>query len=496
MGHDAEQTRAAATEEPAPEAAARGGPDAPGDPDEVLRFAMRIGVAMLSSGAQSDEVEDAVSATAKGFGLAGVQAVVTFSTISVSYYTSPDLPPATLLHLVRDRRADFGRLAAASGLVRRVHDSSISLEAARTELDRITAAPPRYGPILAFLAPALSAGGAAVVFGGDWEEVAATVAVALATQFALRPLSRSRMQPFFRAVISAGVSTLLVALIVGLGLPVSGGLVLTGSLLRFLPGYALVSGFRDLLGESILSGTARVAEAVLLGAGIASGVAIGLSVAGIFGVDLEIVTIGQTDHGLLVALGAAFVLVAGFAIWLGEPPATVGLAAIIGATGWLVARPFAAPFGPLDPNLALLAATIVIGALGRVAARRRAAPPALWVVPAIMPLLPGLQLVQAMLGADDAARITGLVGAATGAFLIGTGVASGDMAVQGILRVRDGVVAPAVGAVVEGVDTLVLQPATRAARPVARAVRRPRPADPAIDEPAAATDVETETDRG
>ena len=71
-----------------------------------------------------------------------------------------------------------------------------------------------------------------------------------------------------------------------IGLPIVGGLVLTGSLLRFMPGWALVSGFSDLIDQSIISGSARLAEALLLGAGVAAGTGLALVVAGSFGVEM------------------------------------------------------------------------------------------------------------------------------------------------------------------------------------------------------------------
>ncbi len=440
------------------------------DPDHVLRLAMRVGVAMLTSGAQTDEVEAAIVATTAGLGLPGVQASVAYSTISISYYASRGTPPATLLHLVRERRTDFGLLAGLSELVDRIHDGELSVAQAEARLVKLQTQPPKYGRAVTFVAPALSAGGATLAFGGDAQEVVATIAIALAVQAVVVPIGHSSIQPFFRTLIVAASATLLVALVAGLAPAISGGLVLTGSLLRFLPGYALLAGFRDLLDQSVLSGMARVAEAVLIAAAIGGGVGIALIVAAGFGVELSLITIGQQSFGWLVSIGAVAVLVGGFAVGNGVPPLAVAQSAAIGAVGWVLYRAGAAPYGPLDPSIVVVISSVTIGILGRLAVGRSAAPTALWVVPAILPLLPGLPLVQAMLAASDEARLAGLVGAATTAFLIGTGVATGDLAVVGFRRFRDGLVAPAVGAVAEGVDTLVIQPAARVARPVSRAV--------------------------
>ena len=130
-----------------------------------------------------------------------------------------------------------------------------------------------------------------------------------------------------------------------LGVPIIGGLVLTGSLLRFLPGYALVSGFRDLIGQSMISGTARLAEALLLGAGVAGGTAIGVALAALFGVDLSLVTTGAVAWGLVVTLPAAFVAVGAFAVRLGVPPSAIVGASLLGAFAWWLNGALAGP-GP------------------------------------------------------------------------------------------------------------------------------------------------------
>ena len=237
----------------------------------VLRVAMRTAVAMLSSGAQSDEVEAIAVAVASAFGLHGVQAAVTFSTITLSHDASDLESPTTLLHIVRDRTSDFGRLAAAASLARGVRDGTVTLEDAEAALDSLEEQPLPYGALVSFVAPGVSAAASTIVFGGNLVDAAATMLIALIVQPGLSGLDRSTLPPFFRVVFGAAASALLVAVIVKLGVPITGGLVLTGSLLRFLPGYALVSGFRDLIDQSMISGSARLAEALLLAAGVAGG---------------------------------------------------------------------------------------------------------------------------------------------------------------------------------------------------------------------------------
>jgi uncharacterized membrane protein YjjP (DUF1212 family) len=425
-----------------------------------MRVAMRTAVAMLSSGAQSDEVEAIAVAVASAFGLHGIQAAVTFSTITLSHDASDLESPTTLLHIVRDRTSDFGRLAAAASLARGVRDGTVTLDAAEAALDSLEEQPLPFGALVSFVAPGVSAAASTIVFGGNLVDAAVTMLIALIVQPALSGLDRSTLPPFFRVVFGAAASALLVAVFVKLGVPITGGLVLTGSLLRFLPGYALGSGFRDLIDQSMISGSARLAEALLLAAGVAGGTLLGLAVAMRFDVFLTIETVGRTDWGYVVAGLAAFVAVGAFAIRLGVPSGFVAQAAALGGAAWL-AFIGVAELGLLEPSLATLGAAIIIGVVGRLLARRFKAPAALWVVPAILPLLPGLQLVQAMLAPTDVERVAGLLAAAGAAFLVGTGVASGDILVQALRSVRDDLVGPAVDAVTGGIEDYIVEPVER-----------------------------------
>ena len=308
------------------------------DPLGVLRLAMRIAVRMLANGSQTEDVEASIGQVVHAYGVGGVQAAVSFSMISISHSERHDEQPTTLLHLVRGRTIDFSRMAAMSDLVRRIGSGEVDPEAADAEIDRLDAAPPPYSALIAFAAPGLSAAGATLMFGGNLLEALATLAIGLAVQPGLIALDRTTLPPFFRLATGTAVSAILVALLVGLGLEITAGLVLAGSLLRFLPGYALVSGFRDLIDGSVVSGTARLAEALLLGAAVAGGTALSVAVASWAGVDMRILTVGDEAWGLPISVAASLLAVGAFAIQLGVPPRFVAEAAVIGAIGWLLPR--------------------------------------------------------------------------------------------------------------------------------------------------------------
>ena len=129
---------------------------------------------------------------------------------------------------------------------------------------------------------------------------------------------------------------------------------------------------------------------------------------------------------------------------------------VLGAMAWI-----AYALLGYSPEVGTFAAAFVVGVAGRLLARYHKAPAALWVVPAILPLLPGLALVVALLASGDLQRFAGIWNAVLIAFALGVGVAAGDIAVAAIVRLRRGIVDPAVDAVATGFGALVSQPIER-----------------------------------
>jgi uncharacterized membrane protein YjjP (DUF1212 family) len=423
----------------------------------VVRLALRMGVAMLASGAQTTDTETSLRGVMRALGLPGAEAAVTFSTVSISFVAPGDAQATTAMQMVRTWRPDFSRLAATAALARAIRSGTIDLAGAEATLDRIARQGTPHPRLVAFAAPGVSAAAATILFGGGPADAVATLAIGLAIQPFLARLAASDLPPFFQVGFGVSATAALVVLLVALGLPLQGGLVLTGGVLRFLPGNALVSGMRDLIDRSIVSGTARLAEALLLGGAVAAGAAAMIALGGYFDVTLRLTADGRVDWPAAVTIAAGVVAVVAYAIQLGVPrevlPWTAGVAVVGVAIGAGLV-----PTGGLDPTLP---AALAIGVLGRLAARHLDTPATLIAVPAILPLLPGLTIVQAMLAPLQAVQIALLSEALVTAFAIGVGVASGDIIVASLQRLRERIVEPAVGAFTDGLAALVVGSADR-----------------------------------
>jgi uncharacterized membrane protein YjjP (DUF1212 family) len=140
------------------------------------------------------------------------------------------------------------------------------------------------------------------------------------------------MSQFFQVTVGVTLSLLVVVLLVKAGVPIIGGLVLTGSLLRFLPGGALVSGMHDLIAGSVLPGVANLAQVALLGAAIAGSASLILQVGRNLDVDLTITTAGATAWPMIVVVlaGAAAVTMAAIRATV-PPPQVATIAMLVGS---------------------------------------------------------------------------------------------------------------------------------------------------------------------
>jgi uncharacterized membrane protein YjjP (DUF1212 family) len=176
----------------------------------TIRVAVRLGVVMLASGAQTREVETSLRVVLGALGLPGAEAVISYSTVSVSSVAPGDAEATTAIGDVRRWRPDYNRLAAAAVLVSAIADGRADLQAAEVELERVEASAYPYPRWLGFAAPALLSMAVTILFGGRVGDAVATLGIGLAIQPALERIERSELTTFFQVVFGVSATALLV----------------------------------------------------------------------------------------------------------------------------------------------------------------------------------------------------------------------------------------------------------------------------------------------
>jgi uncharacterized membrane protein YjjP (DUF1212 family) len=395
----------------------------------AVDITLRLGALMLAVGSPTDSVERAMRSTATALGLAGPTAVVSFGVIALSVLPGGGSEPLTAIRLVTQRGTDFRRLMAAVALARKLRDGPADPDKAAAEISRIENLPRASSTLRSGLTQAASAGATALLFGGSSIDGLATVLVAVVVVAMAARLDRSGLPPFFRSLIGPLASSLLVAAVVSLGPQVDPVPVLAGSLVPFLPGAALVAGMRDLIDQSTVSGAARLTEAILLGAAVAAGAAVGIGLASEVHVSLSVGSVVDPEGWSLPSqVGLAAIACGAWSACLGGTRPVLLTASALGAVGWL------AFVTTISLGYGIVVATALVGlALGggaRLLERDDDAPTVQWVVPASLPLLPGLPLVYGMLADNAIDGVIQLAMAGATALALGSGIAAGDAVLQ------------------------------------------------------------------
>ncbi|MFJ9585888.1 threonine/serine exporter family protein [Streptomyces acidicola] len=406
----------------------------------VLDLTLRIGELLLAGGEGAEDVEAAMFAVCRSYGLDRCEPNVTFTLLSISYQPSLVDDPVTASRTVRRRATDYTRLAAVFRLVDDLSDpeTAVSLEEAYGRLAEIRRNRHPYPGWVLTGSSGLLAGAASVLVGGD---VIVFVAAALGAMLGdrLAWLCAGRGLPEFYQFTVAAMPPAAIGIALTLaGVDVKASAVITGGLFALLPGRALVAGVQDGLTGFYITASARLLEVMYLYVGIVVGVLLVLY----FGVQLgaELSPDGApsgTDGRPVWQTGAAMLLALTFAILLQQERSTVLLVTLNGGVAWVVygAMHYV---GGISPVASTAVAAGLVGLFGQLLSRYRFASALPYTTAAIGPLLPGSATYFGLLAfaQNDVDRgLVGLTKAAALAMAIAIGVNLGSEISRLFLRV-------------------------------------------------------------
>ncbi len=387
------------------------------DTNAVLGLAVEAGEIMLRSGAETSRVEETVDILVRALGLAASSCLVTPTGIYLSV-EDPRLPqPVTLVHRVHGRAVNYQRIWAINDLSRRVAAGRMGLAEARAALDAVAAAPDPYPFAVWVGAGAASAAGVALLLGGAIVDVAPAFASTIVVLLLVTRLQQSRIPAFFGDFAGAATAAAVGLGLVWLGLPIHAGLVIAGGIMQLVPGAALLTAVQDGISGNLLSSAARALETLLKGAALATGVGLGLSGAVAVGMHVSVENLAAATWQMPIQVAAAFVASACYAVWYHVPRFAVLTGGLAGALGWLTYL-LAGQIG-ISPLAGTFLAAFAVGALSWSLARRQRAPVTLYVLPGILPLLPGVTIYNGMLDLAQNQSIAGLLVLVHASFLGG-----------------------------------------------------------------------------
>lgn len=418
------------TERPAPEPVQKHDDAGPAVP-RVLDLTLRIGELLLAGGEGAEDVEAAMFAVTRSYGLDRCEPTVTFTLLSISHQPSLVDDPVTASRTVRRRGTDYTRLAAVFRLIDDIttEEGEVSLEEAYRRLAEIRRNRHPYpGWVLTLAGGGLAGAASVLVGGGALVFMVAALGAMLGDRLAW--LCAGRGLPEFYQFVAAAMppAAMGVALTLTHWSDVRPSAVITGGLFALLPGRALVAGVQDGLTGYYITAAARLLEVMYFFIGIVAGVLLVLYGGLQLGAQLNPEARLITHDRPVIQILASMLLSLAFAILLQQERSTVLAVTLNGGVAWVIFGAMALT-GEISPVAATAVAAGLVGLFGQLFSRYRYTSSLPFITAAIGPLLPGSATYFGLLGIAQNELDRGLASLSTavataGAIAIGVNLGS------------------------------------------------------------------------
>ncbi len=356
-------------------------PDSATEQSRAIRFSLAMAKALHSYGLPTHRLETAMADIHNNLGIVG------------QYFAAPSSIIASFgkeehshTYIMEPGGADqnLEKLEQAFELAIQVGNGQVDVAAGQERLEALIAAPDRYGFWLTLVCFVVSSCGASRLFGGGWREILVSGLAGLLVALVIMVLGRfSGFQRITPPLAAVGAMALAQLALWVLG-PYSVYISTVTGLIVLLPGLSLTVGLTELATGHPISGTARVANAVVAFLMIGFGIALG----------------GQVAHLLPAGLSAG--QPQALPDWTTWPAlAVVPLAFVVlfkahpRDTTWVVAACvlafFSARFGSnlFGAEMGTFLAAFTLTATANGFARMTDRPASIMLVPGVMLLVPG-----------------------------------------------------------------------------------------------------------
>lgn len=372
---------------------------------DVMDLALRCGAQLMARGAAAVDVESAMHAAATTLGLRNVEVDVTYNSLWISAVHTGQ--PVAASRVVRQGTPDYQRLTLVHRLLTDIVGGHIGLADAKDRMAVIEARPRAHGQRVVLLGFGVLAGSVAVLFGsGALVALVAALTGSVIVWLADR-LSGPRTPALFLAAVGGLVAVAAAAWLTYAEVQARPSLIVAASIVVLLPGVALVGSVRDALAGFPLTAMGRAIDGTLVVLGVVAGVLVALKAVAALSIPMQIIPADAQPTPLLLGVIAGALAAASAAVVYQAPWRQVAVSSGIGAVGLLS---WTAVTSVLDsPTLAIGAAAVAIGTVASWAAHRATSLALIFVVPGIMPLLPGLMLYRGTLLLTNGDTVDGLV---------------------------------------------------------------------------------------
>jgi len=245
------------------------------------RFIIRLGKALHKYGTPAYRLEAHLQEVSQNLGL---QSSFMITPTSLTFVLSEDEDNQEYNHIVRVKPGDIdlGSLARIDALVDELSSGSRTLGDAVERLDDIANKPEPYSKVMNFLAFGGSSGAFAMLMHTNWNTIiwSAVIGfvVGLVHFWSEKSVRVNSMLEPFVALIAALLASVVAVYDPTINVP----LVVLSSIIVYIPGLALTMGLSELAARNLVSGTARVMDAIMSLFKLYFGAFLGIAIAKLF----------------------------------------------------------------------------------------------------------------------------------------------------------------------------------------------------------------------
>ncbi len=196
---------------------------------------------------------------------------------------SPEGRPLTQIRRMPPHGTDIYLLEKYNGLCRRLCQETPPFDQALRRMRAIARLHVVYPLPVQLAAHFLGCGMFSLFYGGTWRDGICGGICGVVIGLCSALMARFGANQFFKTIAGAAVSAVAAVLLTAAGLGTHRDLIIIGALMALVPGIAITNAMRDIMAGDMVAGISKGAEALLIGAAIALGTALGLGVTGLIG---------------------------------------------------------------------------------------------------------------------------------------------------------------------------------------------------------------------
>ncbi|HLS73309.1 MAG TPA: threonine/serine exporter family protein, partial [Actinomycetaceae bacterium] len=376
----------------------------------VLDLVLRVGEAMIATGAPVADVTAALLRLAAGYGVTNCHVDITFISISASIDREDD--PITKMRVITVRTSDYSRMADLFAMVDEVAAGKLPLERAHGRLEQVLRTPHPYRRWVVTLALGVMAAGISGLLGGGWLVALVAATTTIVIDRTLRVLRRWGLPYLFQQAAGATIAT-MVAILILWGQDMFGwdrsalppSLVVASGIVVLLAGMQLVGAAEDAISGYPLTAAAKSFEVALYTVGLVVGIGFMLDLGRRLGIPLYIGDVFGSAPAGLVQITCGAVIAGAWAVASYTRARSVPIIMLVGAVA--AGLYFAIGALWLGPGGSAFFAALGVGLLAGVIGDRGRLPSMVISVCGVTPMLPGLSIYAAMFSFIEAGDMIG-----------------------------------------------------------------------------------------